>query len=136
LFDRLIFYLGGNTVTHKTKDTVVMAEPEVPLDSPLSQLLLTVTHDKYRMISLATRWAQEIKTRDHSTLPPQEILAQALREIIGKKITMDEIEKLPPPPKTEKKEFEFALPTISLKDKDDSDDEKPAGKKSASKERE
>ncbi len=47
---------------------------EIPLDAPLSQLLQVVTHDKYRVISLATRWAQEIKQRDQATtLPPQVV---------------------------------------------------------------
>ncbi|TXH29109.1 MAG: hypothetical protein E6Q99_01385, partial [Elusimicrobia bacterium] len=63
---------------------------EIPLDAPLSQLLQVVTHDKYRVISLATRWAQEIKQRDQATtLPPQELLAQSLREILGKKVTLE-----------------------------------------------
>jgi len=93
---------------------------EIPLDAPLSQLLQVVTHDKYRVISLATRWAQEIKQRDQATtLPPQELLAQSLREILGKKVTLEEIEKLPPPPKVEKKDLDIALPTITFKDNGD-----------------
>lgn len=99
-----------------TKKTETAVEMPVNIDAPLSQLLLTVNHDKYRMISLVTRWAKEIKTRDQSNLPPQEILAQSLREILGKKVTLEEIEKLPPPPKSEKKDLEFTFPTISLKD--------------------
>ena len=84
------------------------------------------------MISLVTRWAKEIKQRDQSNLQPQELLAQSLREILGKKVTLDAIEKLPPPPKAEKKDLEFTFPTISLKEnpadeKDDADE--PAEKK-------
>lgn len=116
-----------------TKKTEAAVEAPVNIDAPLSQLLLTVTHDKYRMISLVTRWAKEIKIRDQSNLPPQEILAQSLREILGKKVTLDEIEKLPPPPKTEKKELEFTFPTISLKDLSADDKEPPAEKPSSEK---
>jgi hypothetical protein len=103
-------------VTKKEKIELTTADAAVNLDAPLSQLLLTVTHDKYRMISLVTRWAKEIKHRDQSTLQPQELLAQSLREILGKKVSLEDIEKLPPPPKTEKKDLDFTFPTISLKD--------------------
>lgn len=116
-----------------TKKTEAAVETPVNIDAPLSQLLLTVNQDKYRMISLVTRWAKEIKTRDQSNLPPQEILAQSLREILGKKVTLDEIEKLSPPPKTEKKELEFTFPTISLKDLSADDKEPPAEKPSSEK---
>lgn len=107
------------------KTVQVVGEEGINLDAPLSHLLLSVTHEKYRMISLATRWAQEIKVRDQSILPPQELLAQALREMIGKKVSMEDIEKLPPPPKTEKKDPEFTLPTLSLKE-EPAPAEKPA----------
>ncbi len=103
-------------MTKKEKTEVLTPELPVNLEAPLSQLLLTITHDKYRMISLVTRWAKEIKHRDQSNLQPQDLLAQSLREILGKKVTLDAIEKLPPPPKVEKKDLEFTFPTISLKD--------------------
>ncbi|MBL0058631.1 MAG: hypothetical protein IPP35_05900 [Elusimicrobia bacterium] len=103
-------------MTKKEKTPTIEAELAIPLDAPLNQLLLTISHDKYRMISLVTRWAKEIKHRDQSTLQPQELLAASLREILGKKVTLDEIELLPPPPKAEKKDMDFAFPTITLKD--------------------
>ena len=103
-------------MTKKEKSDVLIPELPINLDAPLSQLLLTVNHDKYRMVSLVTRWAKEIKQRDQSTLQPQDLLAQSLREILGKKVTLEAIEKLPPPPKAEKKDLEFTFPTISLKD--------------------
>lgn len=118
-------------MTKKEKIELTTADPAVNLDAPLSQLLLTVTHDKYRMISLVTRWAKEIKHRDQSTLQPQELLAQALREILGKKVSLEDIEKLPPPPKSEKKDLDFTFPTISLKE--DPSDEKAAGEPAAGK---
>jgi DNA-directed RNA polymerase subunit K/omega len=103
-------------VTKKEKAQTALGEPVVDVDAPLSQLLLSVSHDKYRIISLATRWAKEIKNRDQSTLQPQELLAESLREILGKKVTLEEIEKLPPPPKVEKKDLDLVFPTITLKD--------------------
>lgn len=104
-------------MTKKEKNEVLTPdELSINIEAPLSQLLLTITHDKYRMVSLVTRWAKEIKHRDQSALQPQELLAQSLREILGKKVTLDAIEKLPPPPKVEKKDLEFTFPTISLKD--------------------
>lgn len=103
-------------MTKKEKNEVLIPELPIDLEAPLNQLLLTITHDKYRMISLVTRWAKEIKHRDQSNLQPQELLAKSLREILGKKVTLDEIEKLPPPPKVEKKDLEFTFPTISLKE--------------------
>ena len=106
-------------------------DADTPLDAPLSQLLLTVRHDKYRLIALATRWAQEIKHRDQSPLPPQELLAQSLREILGKKVSLEDIEKLPPP-KTERKDLDAALPTINLKDVEES--AKPEAEPTAEKE--
>jgi DNA-directed RNA polymerase subunit K/omega len=88
---------------------------EAPLpDGPLSQLLLSIKEEKYRMISLATRWSLEIKQRDQSPLPPQALLDQAIREILAGRVTLEEIEKLPPPVKTEKKE-EFSLAALGVK---------------------
>ena len=94
----------------KKEKSDVLTELPINLDAPLSQLLLTITHDKYRMISLVTRWAKEIKQRDQSTLQPQDLLAQSLREILGKKVTLEAIEKLPPPPKVEKKTWNSPSP--------------------------
>lgn len=90
-------------------------EEAISPDTPLNQLVQDCVKDKYRMISLTTRWAQEIKQRDQSTLLPQELLNQSMREILSKKISLEEIEKLPPAKKAEKKDIELTLPTITLK---------------------
>jgi hypothetical protein len=58
-------------VTKKEKNEVLTPELPINVDAPLSQLLLTITHDKYRMISLVTRWAKEIKHRDQSNPNPR-----------------------------------------------------------------
>jgi DNA-directed RNA polymerase subunit K/omega len=78
-------------------------------DAPLSRLLLDCTKDKYRLVTAATRWAHEVRRRDQSTLPTQELINQALREILTGQVTLEAIEKLPPPPKEERKEPEFTL---------------------------
>jgi DNA-directed RNA polymerase omega subunit len=84
--------------------------PSVPKDSlSLSQLMLDRTHDKYRLVAMATRWAHEIKVRDQETLPPQALMDKALREILTEKVSFEDIEKLPPPPKQERKPADVIL---------------------------
>lgn len=102
-------------MSEKKKSTETFYHVSNP-DAPLSQLLLDCGKEKYRLISLATRWAQEIRQRDQSTLPPTELMDAALREIMTGKVSLEEIEKLPPPPKVEKKDLELTLPTLTLKD--------------------
>jgi DNA-directed RNA polymerase subunit K/omega len=89
-------------VSEKKKDEKTSKNPKA--DLPLSQLFLDCSKDKYRLVSLATRWAVEIKQRDQSSLPPQELLNSALREILTGQADPEEIEKLPPVPKVEKKQ--------------------------------
>lgn len=98
---------------------------QVPLaERPLSQLLLDCTKDKYRLVTLATRWGIEIKQRDQSPLPAQELLNKALREILTGEVKMEDIEKLPPIVKVEKKAPEAVLKPLSLKDDGDEKEEK------------
>jgi DNA-directed RNA polymerase subunit K/omega len=78
--------------------------PEVDPNIPLSQLLLDCGKDKYRMVSLATRWAIEVGGRDPNTIrQPEELVSMALREILTGQVSLADIEKLPPAPKVEKK---------------------------------
>jgi DNA-directed RNA polymerase subunit K/omega len=73
-------------------------------DAPLAQLILDCKADKYRMVSLATRWAVEVQKRESQTPhQPEELVAMALKEILSGKISMEDVEKLPPAPKLEKK---------------------------------
>lgn len=75
-------------------------------DLPLSQLLLDCQRDKYRLVTLALRWAQEIKQRDQSSETPQQLINKALKEILSGQVELEAIEKLPPLPKPEKKPLE------------------------------
>lgn len=99
-------------------------------DLPLSQLMLERSHDKYRLVHLAMRWAQEIKVRDQSTDPTQEIVSRALKEILNGDVTLEAIEKLPPPVKVEPKPLEIVKPI----DGDLDAEEKPAKSAKAEKE--
>ena len=73
---------------------------------PQSQLLLDCTKDKYLLVALATRWAYEIRQRDQSGEPIQVLIHKALREILIGEVKMEDIEKLPPMVKAEKKAAE------------------------------
>lgn len=79
-------------------------------DTPLSQLMLERSQDKYRLVHLAMRWAQEIKVRDQSSEPTQEILSRALKEILNGDVALEAIEKLPPPVKVEPKPLDIVKP--------------------------
>jgi DNA-directed RNA polymerase subunit K/omega len=97
-------------------------------DIPLSQLMLERSHDKYRLVHLAMRWAQEIKVRDQSSDPTQEIVSRALKEILTGQVSLEDIEKLPPPVKVEPKPLEITKP-IEGDLEDDEKPEKPAKEK-------
>ncbi len=77
------------TETKKKKDEKTAVDP----NTPLSQLLLDCGKDKYRMVSLATRWALEVQARDPQT-PHQaeELVSMALREILTGQVDLEEIE--------------------------------------------
>ena len=72
-------------------------------NTPLPQLLLDCTKDKYRLVTLATRWAQEVKQRDQVSGTAQELINMALKEILTGQVTPETIEKLPPIVKVDKK---------------------------------
>jgi DNA-directed RNA polymerase omega subunit len=100
-------------VTKKKEEKV--SENHKKTDVPLSSLLLDCSKDKYRLVALATRWAHELKHRDQDPLPPQMLLDKALREILTGLVDMEEIEKLPPVPKVEKKPLELMFKPFSDK---------------------
>lgn len=80
-------------MTKKKSDTAIS-------DAPLAQLILDCKADKYRMVSLATRWAIEVQKKDEfNGLQPEELVSVALKEILNGTISMEEIEALPPAPK-------------------------------------
>ena len=68
----------------------------------MEELILNYSKDRYKLTTLALRWAQEIRVRDNLNDPPQQILSQALKEILTGKVKLSEIEKLKPIPKDKK----------------------------------
>jgi DNA-directed RNA polymerase subunit K/omega len=99
-------------VTKKKEETVVV-NPK----APLSQLMLDCGKDKYRMISLATRWAIEVQKRDQQVShAPDELVSMAIKEILTGEVSLEEIEKLPPAPKLERRlEIPAAIPEDLVK---------------------
>lgn len=83
-------------------------KPVNKADLPLSQLLLDCQKDKYHLVGWAIRWAHEVKKRDQSVEPAPEILNKALKEILAEQVSVQDIEKLPPIPKVEKKPLDLA----------------------------
>lgn len=90
-------------MTEKKKKEAV-PENVSKADLPLSQLMLDCRKDKYRIVTLAIRWSAEVKKRDQqSPETPTELLNRALKEVLVGTVSLEEIEKLPPLPKVEKK---------------------------------
>ena len=92
----------------KKKEETAVVNPNVPL----SQLMLDCGKDKYRMISLATRWAIEVQKREQQVShAPDELVSMAIKEILLGQVSLEEIEKLPPAPKLERRiEIPAAIP--------------------------
>jgi DNA-directed RNA polymerase subunit K/omega len=99
-------------------------KPEVSLP----QLLLERSRDKYRLVPLAMRWALEVKRRDQNAAPIQDVMNQALHEILSGKVSLEEIEKLPPPVKME--EPKPVVEEIKPAPEEPEEDETGGGKKS------
>jgi hypothetical protein len=94
-------------VTKKKADTETAA-PE----TPLADLILDCKQDKYRVVSLATRWAIEVQKREENAgLQPEVLVSLALKDILAGKVTMEEIEALPVVPKLVRRSE--AAPVIS-----------------------
>jgi DNA-directed RNA polymerase subunit K/omega len=91
----------------KKEAEAAAAEIEAKASQPLSKLLLDCLKDKYRLVPLAIRWAVEVKKRDQDKqlVPetPGDIMNRALKEILSGQVALDDLEKLPPLPKPEKK---------------------------------
>jgi DNA-directed RNA polymerase subunit K/omega len=100
------------------------AETGAPSVHSLENRLLDVSAEKYRMVGLAIRWAHEVKRREQDPGPLQNFVDKALEEILGGKVSMDEIEKLPPPPKPEKKPLATEILKPVAEEKADGKEEK------------
>lgn len=84
-------------------------------DLPFEGLLLECKEDRYKLPYAALRWAKEIKQKENLPDPVQFLVPRAMREILGGKVSLKEIEKLPilakiapPPPPVP------STPTITL----------------------
>lgn len=109
----------------KKKKEAAEAEDSKAANIPLSQYFLDCKKDKYRLVPLAIRWAVEVKGRDqesHET--PTEILDKALKEILSGQVTLDTIEKMPPPPKIDKKAEAAKISEVKLEE----EEKKPSAK--------
>lgn len=86
----------------------------VEVEKPVEGLVLECTKDKYKLSFLALRWAKELKQKENLTEPVQLIIPRALREILTGKVSMKEIEKLPPPARVVAPPPAAEVPTLNL----------------------
>lgn len=77
------------------------ADVETPVvETPLADLILDCKEDKYRMVSLATRWAIEVQKREENAgFQPEVLVSLALKDILTGKVAMEDIEAMPVVPK-------------------------------------
>lgn len=109
-----------------------MAKTEqLKVEPSLNQLILDRSKDKYRLVQLALRWAQEIKQRDQLNEPPQEVLQRAVKEILAGQVEIETIEKLPPLPKMEAKPLDILKGDMKDVKLEPAEDEKKKSKKNA-----
>lgn len=64
-------------------------------DFPIDGLLLECNKDRYKLSYSAIRWAKEIKQKENLPESIPFLMSRALREILGGKVSIKEIEKLP-----------------------------------------
>ena len=84
-----------------------LADEKTLEDMPLDALILLVKEEKYRLSYSAIRWAKEIKQKESLPDSISSLIPRSMREILGGKVSLKEIEKLPmvvkiatPPPST------------------------------------
>ena len=82
--------------------TVEEMEGEVKIETTsmksqaIQELLLDGRYDRYRIIPLAARWAQELKNKEgYKFLSFQQLLNTAVEEIVTGKVSIEEVSKLP-----------------------------------------
>lgn len=62
----------------------------------IEELLLNGDYDRYRIIPLAARWAQELKNKEeYKFLSFPQLLNTAVEEIVTGKVTIETVSKLP-----------------------------------------
>src|ERR1041385_2290102 len=75
----------------------VMKKLEMDLseDLPMEGLILQCREEKYKLAYATIRWDKENKQKESLPDLIQSLIPRALREILGGKVTLKEIEKLP-----------------------------------------
>lgn len=61
----------------------------------LEKLILNTPINKYDAILLARRWAYELRNKDHETRSIQELIPQAIKDILGARISQKMVRDLP-----------------------------------------
>lgn len=102
---------------------------ETDQEKPLEAMALEVTKDKYKLAFVALRWAREIKQKENLPDSIPILVLRSLREILTGKVSIAQVEKLPPivkvvaPPQAQVP----AAPTITL-NVEDEEEKKGKGK--------
>lgn len=84
---------NGNPTEHSSKDQNVS---ETDLQENLEKMIVDSSLNKYDVISLARRWAYELKLKSEQHQLIQELIAQAIKDILSGRITPKMIQELPP----------------------------------------
>lgn len=64
-------------------------------DLPIDGMLLECNKDRYKLSYSAIRWAKEIKQKENLPDSIPVLLTRSLREILGGKVSIKDVEKLP-----------------------------------------
>lgn len=72
--------------------------PEEPKEksakSSLEELILDTKVNRYQLVPLVLRWAKELEKHSEKKISPEELVNQALNDILGDKVKSVEITKL------------------------------------------
>jgi hypothetical protein len=74
-----------------------------PVSDYLPEMMLNTELEKYKLIPAVARWVFELEKREENKgiLHPQ-LMEMALRDLLSGKVTIDEVDKLPPLPAPKK----------------------------------
>lgn len=89
-------------------------EKDSKAELPIAGLLLECNKDRYKLSYAALRWAKEIKTKENLPDPIPTLVSRAIREILGGKVSIKDVEKLPFLTRTPAPAPAPAAPTLSL----------------------
>ena len=103
----------------------------------LEPKVLDFNADRYELILLTLRWARALKAKG-SPEPMNELIEKALRDLVEKKITKEEImaNKVEGPQPAEEEEVAVAAPSLGeSEEKEEESEEKKKTKKKKKKEK-